>query len=81
MVQLLLDRGADIDARDKNGWAPLHFAAAFSEVPTVVELLLDRGADATTRDSEGKVPFAYAVRNEHLKGTDVYWRLNEAQYQ
>ena len=44
-VKALLDRGADPQARDKNGWTPLHLAAQFNRNPAVVTLLLDRGAD------------------------------------
>ena len=51
MVGLLLDRGAKIDARDKNRFTPLHTAASKNSAD-VCSLLLDRGADfdAGTRD-------------------------------
>ena len=80
VISLFLDRGADIEARSDNGYSPLHVAAAHSKTPEIISLLLDRGANAKAQDNEGKTPFAYAKENEHLKGTDVYWRLNEAKY-
>jgi hypothetical protein len=43
--------------------------------------LLDAGADAKARDESGRTPFDYArEKNEKLKNTDAYWRLNDAQY-
>ena len=44
-VSRCLAGGADLEARDEDGWAPLHFAAVHSEIPAVVAVLLDAGAD------------------------------------
>lgn len=78
-VSSFLDRGADIEARDKDGFTPLHLAAA-NKTPEVISFLLDRGAKAKVRNNYGMTPFDLAEENEYLKGSDVYWRLNEAQY-
>ena len=43
-VAALLDRGADIAAKDADGWVPLHFAAVYNAEPAVAALLLNRGA-------------------------------------
>ncbi|MEG9861526.1 MAG: ankyrin repeat domain-containing protein [Parvularculales bacterium] len=81
VVELLLDHGADIEARDKvNGLTPLHVAGRFSKTPAVVEALLNRGADGAARDSAGYTPFYYARINEALKNTEVFQRLKEAQH-
>jgi hypothetical protein len=37
-------------------------------------------ADGKAKDSYGKTAFDYAQDNEKLKGTDAYWKLNEARY-
>ena len=39
---------------------------------------LDMAAKA--KDNAGKTALDYAQTNEKLKGTDAYWKLNEAQY-
>ena len=46
-----------------------------------VTVLLEAGADPNARDSDGKLPFDYAEDNEQLKGTDAYWKLNDARFQ
>ena len=43
LAKILLDRGADYDARDEDQWTPLHFAAA-NDSQAVAELLRSRGA-------------------------------------
>ena len=46
-----------------------------------VTALLEAGADPNARDADGKLPFDYAGDNEQIKGTDAYWRLNDARFQ
>lgn len=75
------DRGADIEARTEERWIPLHRAVASSKTPDVISLLLDNGANAKAQNNDGRTPFDLAKENEHLKGTDVYWRLNDALYE
>ncbi|MCY4030484.1 MAG: ankyrin repeat domain-containing protein, partial [Hyphomicrobiales bacterium] len=43
LIGWLLDRGANIEVRDKEGKTPLHYAAAISKSPKSTALLLDRG--------------------------------------
>jgi ankyrin repeat protein len=45
-VRLLLDHGADVNARSKQGMSPLFIAAAHDGNTGVIRLLLERGADA-----------------------------------
>jgi uncharacterized protein len=54
VVNLLLDAGADIEARDYDGNTPLMSAASYGEV-MVVKMLLARGAD-TTRPTQTVEP-------------------------
>lgn len=48
VVELLLDRGADIEDRDFKGRSPLEWAVSFGQVEAV-RLLLARGAEPTER--------------------------------
>ncbi|OIW01594.1 hypothetical protein TanjilG_08775 [Lupinus angustifolius] len=71
-VQLLLERGANLEAKDDDGAIPLHDACAggFTEI---VQVLLNRANDVEhikrmleTVDSEGDTPLHHAARGEHV---------------
>ncbi len=78
IVLALLDAGASVNVR---GFSPLHAAARGTDDPAVVEALLEAGADASAQDGEGKTPWHYAQDNLALKGTKIYWRLNDARFE
>ena len=59
-LQFLLDRGADINARDADNRSPLMLAVTHSRTK-VVELLLAHGADANAADRSGATPLQAAV--------------------
>lgn len=46
IVRLLLEKGADVMARDDEGSTPLHYAA-MAESEEVIRLLLENGADVS----------------------------------
>lgn len=52
IVALLLEHGADVNARSKDGGTALHAAAFLGRVETV-KLLLDKGADTTLQHKMG----------------------------
>ena len=73
-VMLLLEAGANPNARDEGGDTPLH-AAARGGTAEVVMALLQAGADPAARDNNRELPFNHAEDNEQLKGTDAYRKL------
>ena len=61
MVELLLDSGADVDARGGE-WNALYFALAHNPNPAVAELLLDRGSSLNPTGSATETPLHQAAR-------------------
>jgi len=59
IVKLLLERGADPNAKDNDGHTPLHVAAQEGHVE-IVKILLERGADPRIADNGGHIPLDYA---------------------
>jgi ankyrin repeat protein len=63
VVALLLDAGADVNARNNNehwGTTPLH-AAAHANQAAIAQLLLDHGADSTAQDLTGQPPMHHTT--------------------
>jgi ankyrin repeat protein len=61
LVQVLLERGADVARGNAHGWTPLH-QAAYSDLPRMAELLLAAGApvDVSAR-GDGGTPLVVAL--------------------
>ena len=60
MIQTLLDAGADLEAEDKRGNMPLHYAAPLNKDPAVFQALLDAGADVNAKNGAGYTPLDVA---------------------
>jgi len=52
-VKCLVEKGADVNAKDKSGMSPLHWAV-FCGRTDIVQYLIENGADYSERTSEGK---------------------------
>jgi len=64
VAELLLDRGADVNARDKRHQTPLHETASLGRM-AVVKLLLEQGTDVNARDKQYEAPCHQAIVNDH----------------
>ncbi|KAL3313749.1 Ankyrin repeat domain-containing protein 17 [Cichlidogyrus casuarinus] len=67
LVRLLLERGADVEHRDKKSHTPLH-AAVLANQKEVVCLLLDHGADIEATPERSKdTPLSMACHNGRIE--------------
>ena len=65
VVLLLLEQGADVDAKTRFGETALQLAAKNGHA-AVARLLLDREAEVDSEDSLGRTPLYWAARSNHL---------------
>jgi uncharacterized protein len=68
-VALLVERGADVNARQQAGYTPL-MAAAGNGQQDVVDLLLTHGANPSHRSEDGKTAADIAREHGHAKLAD-----------
>jgi len=50
VAELLVDKGAELNIRESNGWSPFHLACDTESV-SVAEMLSERGADVNVQDN------------------------------
>ena len=61
---MLVEGGADVSARDEDGWTALHFAAGDGAVD-LIEFLIEKGLKADARAKDGSTPIELAEEEEH----------------
>jgi cytohesin len=66
LIRTLLAKGAEPNAKDKDGITPLH-VAAFRNLKDVVELLVLNKADINAKTNDGKTPMDLAAKNGNFE--------------
>ncbi|KAL9154278.1 hypothetical protein ABFS82_10G104300 [Erythranthe guttata] len=71
-AKMLLESGANVDARTNKSMTPLHLAVSYAQKSgqnSIVKTLLEYKADCSAKDSKGMTPFKYlraGLKNEEL---------------
>ncbi len=63
IAELLIAKGANVKAKNNNGFTALHLAASEGH-KEVVELLIANGADVNAKDEAGETPMDYAYESD-----------------
>ena len=83
MAEILIKNGADLNARDIEGWTPLHAASACGSL-AMINLLINEGANLVAVNHDDKMPvdvacdadIRYVIQQKMLEaGTVVYCLL------
>jgi ankyrin repeat protein len=69
MVELLLSKSAEPNARDRGGHTPLHCAVIFHQ-KNAAKLLLNEGAGINIRGRDGKTPLGLALEADDKEMAD-----------
>jgi ankyrin repeat protein len=64
-IKFLVEKGADVNEPDPQGWAPLQNAAR-QRKDGVIKTLIELGADPNRTDVNGMTPLAAAVMRDHV---------------
>ena len=78
IVEVLLNVGIDIHAKNNEGMTALHVWAAYYPDAEAIELLLEHNAEIDTIDSYGQTPLISAFYNNHLEVAEDLVNANAA---
>ena len=70
VARLLIQKGADVNARDLSGATSLSWAALTDDYP-MAQFLLQNGAHVNSKDNKGKTPLHWAILDNHKKMGDL----------
>ena len=75
ITKLLLANGAEVNARQEGGFAPIHAAGQHGDV-AMIQLLLGWGADPTLQANDGKTAYDYAAEGGHTEAALALERIS-----
>lgn len=65
-AKMLIERGADVNQQDEQGWTPLNFAAGRGDLP-MAKLLVENGADPFKVGRDNRTPYMIALAAGHVE--------------
>lgn len=70
LAELLISKGANVNAAGHKGWTPLA-SAAYSGYKDLAELLISKGANVNAVDKKGRTPLDLANYSHHKDLADL----------
>ena len=70
ILQLLIENGADINAKDNQGNSPIYIAVKNNEI-RILRILIEKGADINAKNNLGQSPLHLAVELNNFNYTQV----------
>jgi ankyrin repeat protein len=67
---VLIDHGADVNARQRHHYTPIHFSAENGHLG-ITKLLLERGADIDALNGFGQTPYQLSLIGGHRETADL----------
>jgi len=74
-AKILMNAGADLNVKNKDGSTALHTSAFFCR-PEIVKMLLDKGADKTIKNNFGSTPYE-SVAGSYTQVKSVYEMMQQ----
>ena len=68
-TQLLIEKGANINEKNKDGQTLLHLAAENGRFE-IVQLLIEKGANLTEKTNKGQTALGVLKRSKNISGND-----------
>lgn len=65
-MKFLVSAGANIDAKDKDDWTPLHDAACCNEDVEIAKFLVAHGANVHAKNADNKTPLDIAKEKKNM---------------
>lgn len=62
IVELLIEKGAKVNAKTKYNWTPLIYATRLGNL-NIVKLLIEKGAEVNVKDNKNWTPLIHAARS------------------
>jgi ankyrin repeat protein len=75
IMQLLIDAGADVNAKNKEGWTPLHCAIKKASLPAIVSLVNTHKIDLSKPGNDRQTPLHLAAQSNSFEILQIFLDL------